>query len=351
MAKKYALGDHFFMGHNSESYTAHQYIFSGQSNNVVDAPVYPSSLNCGVLYLMCAYTPWGCDSPPVTTTFFLNPMTGAETPSKTSPCFGPGSPLPAVNYPSLANLVSAKGLTWRLYTHSICSNINGLDVNGAVRFTPAWPKNVVMANCHSIARTLLPTKVNTANFRVPQSTFPDDVSGSKGTLANVTWILPGPLSSDHPGVPLGSCGPSWVAQVVNAIGKSKYWSSTAIFIFWDDWGGFYDHVPPYVVRDQAGPGFRVPLLVISPYARRGVVAHTNTEFATLLKFTETTFGLGSLGATDTSPYLNNFNAFFNWSSPQPFVKIKQPVSLCTLLPDEERAGAPHSRWLKMVDDD
>ena len=100
-------------------------------------------------------------------------------------------------------------------------------------------------------------------------------------------------------------------------------------------------MPPYVVRDQAGPGFRVPLLVVSPYAQRGVVAHTNVEFATLLKFTETTFGLGSLGATDTSPYLNNLNAFFNFSAPKPFVKISNPVSLCDL--PEDKMHPPASK--------
>ena len=95
IAKTYALGDHFFMGHNSESYTAHQYIFSGQSNNVVDAPVYPKGIQCGVTTDECVLTPWGCDSPGGTATYFLDPNTGQESgrPSGPSPCFG---------YPSLA---------------------------------------------------------------------------------------------------------------------------------------------------------------------------------------------------------------------------------------------------------
>lgn len=353
MASKYALGDHFFMGHNSESYTAHQYIFSAQSNNTVDAPIYPDQTNyCGFKALKCVYTPWGCDSPAGTTVNTLN-SSGVESSGGPFPCFGPGTPMPGVTYPSLANLVAAKGLTWRLYTHSLCANINGLDVNGSVRYTSIWPTVVNMSGCHSTWRSIFPTPVNTAHFRVPEKTILQDVAGPSGTLANVTWVLPGPFSSDHPGVPLGSCGPNWVARVVNAIGTSKYWNSTAIFIFWDDWGGFYDHVPPYVVRDQAGPGFRVPLLVISPYSEHGVI-HTNAEFATLINFAEQTLGLGTLGATDASPYLNEetfTDQFFDFGSAKPFVKIKYPVSLCNYYAEPKPGVKTNSRWLKMVDDD
>ncbi|HTX58568.1 MAG TPA: alkaline phosphatase family protein [Verrucomicrobiae bacterium] len=350
IAKTYALGDHFFMAHNSETFTAHQYIFSAQSNNMVDAPVYPAGTDCSLLYALCAYTPWGCDSPSQTATYRLDPVTGKESLTNTFPCFGPGSPSPSVSYRSIADLVGAKGLTWRLYTHSMCADVNGLDVNGTIRYGQLWPTKANMTKCHTVLRTFFPTKIDTANFRVPESTILTDVAGSGGGLANVTWVLPGPLTSDHPGVPLGKCGPTWVAKVVNAIGASKYWNSTAIFIFWDDWGGFYDHVPPYVVRDQAGPGFRVPLLVVSPYARQGV-AHTNVEVDTLLNFTESTFGLGSLGAADASPYLNNLNAFFDFqAAPKPFERIPVPVSSCSIL-EQRNETDPHSRWLRMIDDD
>ncbi len=93
IAQKYALGDHFFMGHNSESYTAHQYIFSGQSNNVVDTPVKTklASLGCHrPLDPACVLTPWGCDSPAGTRTYFLDPNTGQESrkPVNIAPCFG-----------------------------------------------------------------------------------------------------------------------------------------------------------------------------------------------------------------------------------------------------------------------
>jgi phospholipase C len=354
IAKTYAVGDHFFTAHNSDSYTAHQYIFSAQSNNVVDAPVYPSSTNCGLFYAYCAYTPWGCDSPAGTTTFYLDPTTGKEsaTPTGPLPCFGPGAPI-TTNYPSLADLVTAKGLSWRLYAYSLCSNIDGLDVNGSIRYSSLWPAKPVMSGCHAHESALRPTPVNTANFRAPETSFLDDEKSGK-PLANVTWLLPGPITSDHPGVPFGYCGPTWVASVIDAIGASKTdWNSTVIFIFWDDWGGFYDHVAPYVVRDQAGPGFRVPLLVVSPYVNRGEVVHTDNEFATLIKFAETTFGLGSLGATDASPYLNNLDDYFDFDrAPATFTPIPgQGYDLCGSARDAEPLRhVQNSRWLRMIDD-
>jgi phospholipase C len=353
IAAAYALGDHFFMGHNSESFTAHQYLFSAQSNNMVDAPVYPQGTKCGWYYDYCAFTPWGCDSPPETTTFHLDPKTGEESKKPGPfPCFGQGGPNPEVRYPALASRVEEKGLTWRFYAHSLCSDIVGIDVNASIRYGALWPKKPNMADCHDHESAFFPTHVDTENFRVPQDTFLHDVADSRRTLANVTWILPGPITSDHPGVPFGYCGPWWVSKIVDAIGESKYWNSTVIFVLWDDWGGFYDHVPPYVVRDQEGPGFRVPLLVVSPYAKHNHVAHTQTEFATLIKFAEETLGLASLDATDKSPYLNDLNDFFQ-PNPQPFTKIKVPhYYLCNLpLERKRREVLTRSRWLRMIGDD
>jgi len=334
-ATSYALGDRFFMGHNSESYTAHQYIFSGQSQNVVDGPVFPLPTPAAQKYFI---TPWGCDSPAGTTTFSLDPITGVESAK-------PTGPLPCFQYPALASLVAANPkLSWRLYAYSICQNINALDVNSTIRNSSVWPGEVEKT-CPNA------TAVTNANFTTPEDKFLTDVGGANGTLASVTWLLPGAITSDHPGVPYGYCGPWWVASVINAIGKSKFWDSTVLFIFWDDWGGYYDHVAPYTVRDQAGPGFRVPLLVVSPYSKRGVV-HTNTEFATLLQFAETNFNLGSLNATDTSKNLNNFDDFFDFSAPRSFAKIDLPTyTLCndTLQTRARpRLQRSSSRWLRMI---
>src|SRR5262249_14817308 len=93
--------------------------------------------------------------------------------------------------------------------------------------------------------------------------------------------------SDHPGASLRK-GQAWVAGIVNAVMRSKDWSSSAIFLAWDDWGGFYDHVPPPRV-DRNGYGLRGPGLLISPYARRGYVDHQTLSFDAYLKFIEDVF--------------------------------------------------------------
>ena len=112
----------------------------------------------------------------------------------------------------------------------------------------------------------------------------------------MSWIVPSGLNSDHPGYH-SDTGPSWVARVVDAIGESPYWSSSVIVVVWDDWGGFYDHVAPPQL-DYTGLGFRVPMIVISPYARAGKISHTHYEFGGILKFIEDVWGLGRLNTTD-----------------------------------------------------
>src|SRR5207244_8929018 len=87
-----------------------------------------------------------------------------------------------------------------------------------------------------------------------------------GRLPAVSWIVPNGADSEHPPA-LVSAGQSYVTGLIDAIMKSPDWDSTAIFLAWDDWGGFYDHVVPPRV-DENGYGLRVPALVISPYARR-----------------------------------------------------------------------------------
>ena len=105
-------------------------------------------------------------------------------------------------------------------------------------------------------------------------------------------------------------GPSWVASIVNAVGKSQFWNSTAIFVMWDDWGGLYDHVPPPSSSTTTGLGFRVPLLMISPYAKKDYVSHVAYETASVLTFAEDVFGLPRLAAADaraTSPAADCFD--------------------------------------------
>jgi phospholipase C len=108
-----------------------------------------------------------------------------------------------------------------------------------------------------------------------------------GTLPAVSWIDPNGTVSEHPPA-LVSAGETYVTGLINAIMRSPNWSSTAIFLTWDDWGGFYDHVAPPTV-DQNGYGLRVPGLVISPYARPGYIDHRTLSFDAYLKFIEDDF--------------------------------------------------------------
>ena len=108
-------------------------------------------------------------------------------------------------------------------------------------------------------------------------------------LPAVSWIVPRYELSDHP--PWSSTNAhNWATQIVNAIMRGPMWEHTAIFITWDEWGGFYDHVPPPVV-DQTGLGIRVPMLLISPYARRGMIDHEQGEFSSPLKFIQDNWGM------------------------------------------------------------
>jgi phospholipase C len=119
----------------------------------------------------------------------------------------------------------------------------------------------------------------------PMKTFEEEVRS--GRMRNVSWVIPNNKVSEHP---LGSVadGQAWVTKVVNAVMRSPQWDSTAIFVSWDEWGGFYDHVVPPEV-DPSGYGLRVPGLLISPYARQGSVDHQTLSHDAYLKLIEDWF--------------------------------------------------------------
>ncbi len=148
---------------------------------------------------------------------------------------------------------------------------SSFDAIPGVRFGPDW-ENVVSPS----ARVL------------------DDIR--HGDLGAVTWIIPDWQNSDHP-LSRTTNGPSWITSIVNEVGRSRFWRDTAIVVVWDDSGGWYDHVPPPRV-DFNGLGVRVPLLVISPYAKRGHVSHRRYEFGSILRLAEGAFGLEPLAASD-----------------------------------------------------
>jgi phospholipase C len=126
-----------------------------------------------------------------------------------------------------------------------------------------------------------------ARYIRPVDSLLGDIAANK--LPPVTWVTPRFELSDHPDYSFCH-GENWTTQVVDAIMRSPMWKNTAIFITWDDYGGFYDHVPPPHV-DRMGFGFRVPLLVISPYAIDGKVSHEESEFSSVLRFMEHNWNL------------------------------------------------------------
>jgi phospholipase C len=140
---------------------------------------------------------------------------------------------------------------------------------------------------------------------VPTSQFYTDLQN--GTLPQVCWLIPPGNQSEHPPNDV-AVGMRYVTGLVNAVMKSQYWQNCAIVITWDDYGGFYDHVPP-TQTDEYGFGFRVPCLVLSPYSLSNTVVHTQYDLTSILKLIEIKFLLSSLTGQDgaASNMLDCFN--------------------------------------------
>lgn len=277
MAREWVLADRTFQSQLDESFVAHQYAIAAQADSTVDLPTLR----------------WACGQGKKDTVSTITPQRGIGP--SISPCF---------DYTTLADELDAAKLSWRFYAarygHSLHSNggeWSGFQSVKHIRFGPGW-KNVMSPNWKFIT----------------------DVRA--GTLANFTWITPVCADSDHINCG-GGYGPSWVASLVNTVGKSRFWKSTAIFVIWDDWGGLYDHVPP-PYRDNDGLGFRVPLLVISPYAKRGHVSHEQYETASVLRFAEDLWGLGRLAAADRRAKSPASDCFDFTQEPRSFVRIDAP---------------------------
>ena len=174
-----------------------------------------------------------------------------------------------------------------------------------------------------------------SNIQPARSYFRD---ARQGTLPSVSWIVPNDRRSEHPPNSI-AVGQAWVTRIVNASMHSPDWNSTAIFLSWDDWGGFYDHVAPPTVNGQ-GLGLRVPGLVISPYARRGFIDHQVLSTDSYLRFIEDDFLGGQRidpatdGRPDSRPFiaedapgLGDLTADFN------FRQAPRPPLLLPLNPD------------------
>jgi phospholipase C len=278
MANEWVVADRMFQSQLDESFVAHQYVIAAQAAWSVNLP----------------FGAWGCVKGSYDTVHTITPDRK----------IGPNR-FPCYDYQTLGDELDKAKLTWRFYAAGAGSPGSGQGYPWSayqaikhIRDGPDWKKDVISPNWQ----------------------FIHDVR--KGKLANFTWITPVCADSDHVACG-GGYGPSWVAALVNTVGKSKFWDSTAIFVQWDDWGGLYDHVAPaYLDRDSLG--FRVPLLVISPYAKHGHVSHVHYETASVLRFAEDLFGLGQLAAADKRAASPAKDCFDFSQPPRPFVKIAAP---------------------------
>jgi len=166
----------------------------------------------------------------------------------------------------------------------------------------------------------------TKNLAEPSQFYSDLRSNS---LPSVVWIMPSSdRESEHPPYDI-SLGQKNVVSTINAVMNSRYWNSTAIFLTWDEAGGWYDHVPPPQV-DRYGYGFRVPCIIISPFAKRGYIDHVQGDFTSLLKFIETVHSIPAL--TDRDASANNLMEAFDFSQPQRFPLVLPGVYLPDLYP-------------------
>lgn len=285
MAQEYTLADRMFQSNSGPSFPAHLYLIAGQGDYIDSNP---NHLNTSTFA-------WGCDSPPDARVTVLNAL-GEEVPG----------PFPCLDFDTLADTALSEGVTWRYYAPGLQSlgNIwSAFDAIEHIRKSVLW-NNVVS----------------------PETQVLTDARA--GNLPAITWVVPTMQNSDHAaphsstaenvGVTVQN-GPEWVASVVNAIGEGPLWKTTAIFVVWDDWGGWYDHVAPPQL-DRMGLGFRVPFIVISPWARRHYVSHVQHEFGSMLKFAEIAFGLPSLHTTDERA--DGLRDCFDFGqTPPPFVPI------------------------------
>jgi phospholipase C len=301
MAQQYVLADHMYPQEFGPSFTAHISLVAANTNISSDAGPHPAAevdLPTGA---------WRCNAVPGTVTNIITPA--KDHLAQNSIYHPDGGPFPCfTQFSSIANVLDDANVSWKWYNAPLGPTLRW-DPFDSIKYVwdgPDEQRNIIQPQQQVI------------------------LDAQKGVLPSVSWVTPDWKDSDHTGNN-SDTGPSWVAAVVNAIGQSPEWNSTAIFVTWDDWGGWYDaSVPPQ--KDFTGLGERVPFLVISPYTKKGYVSHTQYEFSSTLKFIESTFNLPvigppSFGYTDTRA-ANILDPFDFSQKPRAYVKIgaRYPLS-------------------------
>ncbi len=293
MAEQYTFADRMFQTNQGPSYPAHQFIISGTSAPQVGSDLFVMDNPHGI---PLAGSDTGCTSP------------AGEYVEQIDPDGNQISTYPCFEHQTLPDLLDAASLSWRYYTPtagSIWTAPNSIEhlcgpnappPNATACIGPDWIQNVVLSP-----------------------------PGQTGQV--LTDIANGQLAS-----------PSWVASVVNAIGASPYWQNTAIFVLWDDWGGFYDHVAPPMLNSYEY-GFRVPMIVVSAYAKPAYISRVTHDFGSILKFTEEALNLPSLGYADVAA--DDLADCFNFSqTPIAFQTIDAPLKADYFLNDKRPVTDP-----------
>ena len=293
MAQSYVFADRMFQTNEGPSFSAHQYIIAGTSLTAPTSDLYAlDNPNLG----------GGCVARQGDT---VDSIYGDGTAGPlVAPCF---------EHQTLMDLLDAARVSWRYYTPDPGSLWTGPASIAHIRNGADW-----------------------SHVIIPQSQVLTDIAD--GRLADVSWVMPDAAESDH-AIGNQGLGPSWVASIVNAVGTSAYWAHTAIFITWDDWGGFYDHVPPPALFNANELGFRVPLIVVSPYARPAYVSHVDHEFGSILHYVEETFTLGSLNYSDSRS--DDLQDCFDYTqTPRAFSRISTSVDEKYFIQHPTSAGEP-----------
>ena len=290
-ARTFTLADHMFSSIKSDSFPNHIYTVAASSGGVIDIPYSKVTKN----------SPWGCDADPSTTVAVMDDVGSI---AKVFPCF---------DFSTMADSLENKKISWKYYAPSKGEhgyNFSVLDAINHIRNSTLWEKNVV-----------------------PVTGFVNDALS--GNLPAVSWVVNGTPVDEHP--PNSSCaGENWTVTQINAVMQGRDWNSTAIFLMWDDFGGFYDHVPPPTV-DNFGLGPRVPLIIISPYAKPGHISSTQYEASSVLKFIEERFNLPPLSKRDANANdtLDSFN--FSQKPIPPLVLTPRPD--CPLIASHATFGS------------
>jgi phospholipase C len=268
-ARRFVLADRMFSSLEGPSFPNHLYTVASQSGGAISNP----QRRGGAVNLSGN---WGCDSDDDTT---VNVYKSDGDIKKEAPCF---------DFQTLADRLEVARVTWKYYAPregQYGYAWSTLDAIRHIRQTRLWQENIL-----------------------PDSQFEQDAR--VGNLPSVSWLVTG-KESEHP--PNSVCdGENWTVRQLNAVMQGPDWSSVAIFITWDDFGGFYDHVPP-PKADELGLGPRIPLLIVSPFSKRGYVSHTVYEFSSFLKFAEKRFNLSPLTGRDRSA--NDMLDSFDFNQP------------------------------------